>query len=73
MNDSTINVLDLFQPPAIIDAIIYQATAIESDCWEQRHIEAMKELCEYVRTTYPRQYYKVLVHHQRFNNKQADI
>ena len=68
------NVLDLFDPAAIIKAINYQGKEpINSDCWEQRHIEAMVTLGNYISDTYPLMYGQIKQIHSEFQTKQADV
>ena len=68
------DVLDLFDPAAIIKAIDYQGKdTINSDCWEQRHIVAMNALCSYISDTYPSMYKQIEPIHSEFQTKQADL
>ncbi len=69
----TESILDLFQPHTLIETLQYQATASESDCWEQHHIEAMLTVCRYIQTTYPAMYKQIQHIHTRFQDKEADF
>jgi Fe2+ or Zn2+ uptake regulation protein len=67
------DVLDLFDPAAIIKAVNYQGKETTSDCWEQRHIEAMVTLGNYISDTYPSMYGQIKQIHSEFQTKQADV
>tara|TARA_R110002126_G_scaffold291597_2_gene454087 strand:- start:114 stop:377 length:264 start_codon:yes stop_codon:yes gene_type:complete len=67
------DVLDLFDPAAIIKAINYQGKETTSDGWEQRHIVAMNALCKYISDTYPSMYKQIEPIHSEFQTKQADF
>jgi hypothetical protein len=71
--ESNAALLDLFQPHQLTETLKYQATALASDCWERRHIDAMVNLCEYVAVTYPLMYQQIKHIHERFINKQEDM
>jgi hypothetical protein len=65
------SMLDLFDPMSIIHTLMYQAR-IDSDCWEERHIRAMINVCEYIKDVYPNMYDKVEYIHKRFLVKMSD-
>ena len=68
------DLLDLFDPAAIIKAINYQGKeTTNSDCWEQRHIVAMNGLCSYISDTYPSMYQQIKQIHSEFQTKQEDV
>ena len=68
------DLLDLFDPAAIIEAVNHQGKdTVNSDCWEQRHIVAMNELCTYISDTYPSMYKQIKQIHSEFQTKQADV
>lgn len=68
------DVLDLFDPAAIIKAVNFQGKdTADSYCWEQRHIVAMNELCTYISDTYPSMYKQIKQIHSEFQTKQADV
>jgi hypothetical protein len=64
--------LDLFQPTELIRTIKYQANT-QADWWEQQHIDAMVQMCEYIAVTYPMLYRQVKTIHEQFLNKEAAI
>jgi Fe2+ or Zn2+ uptake regulation protein len=57
------DLLDLFDPATIIEAVNHQGKdTVNSDCWEQRHIVAMNGLYKQIKQI-----------HSEFQTKQADV
>ena len=68
------DLLDLFDPVALIKVMNYQGREIMcSDWWEQRHIEAMVTIGNYINDTYPAMYKQIEQIHSEFKTKQADL
>jgi hypothetical protein len=59
------SVLDLFQPDELLNVVRYQAS-VPASIWEQRHIDGMVEVCEYIRLTYSNLYPMVESIHRKF-------
>ena len=64
------SILDLFQPDQLVSVLRYQADT-PSDCWEQRHIDAMVRVCEYLQDVYPLTYDRVAHIHRKFQHREA--
>jgi hypothetical protein len=67
---ATESLLDLFQPTTLIQTLKYQANT-DADWWEQRHIDAMVHVCEYIAVTYPEFYKQIQPIHEQFLHKEA--
>jgi hypothetical protein len=63
--------LDLFQPTTLIQTLKYQADT-DADRWDQRHIDAMVRVCEYIAVTYPEFYKQIQPIHEQFLHKEAN-
>lgn len=69
---TSFDTLDLFIPEVLVSAVRYQHTTDEQ-LWEQRHINAMNTICEYIRVVYPGEYSQVEAIHHIFQSKEPTI
>lgn len=65
------SILDLFDPMSLVHMVTYQGRC-DADYWERQHIDAMVEVCDYIKDTYPNMYDKVTALHDRFLTKTPD-
>lgn len=72
MGAPTFDTLDLFIPEVLVSAVLYQHTTDEQ-LWEQRHINGMNTICDYLQAVHPAEYRKVAAIHQHFQTKEPDI
>jgi len=59
------SLLDLFDPMSLVHTVMYQSNT-EADYWEADHINAMADVCQYIKDVYPNMYNRVESIHKRF-------
>jgi hypothetical protein len=64
--------LDLFDPMTLVQTLMYQSNT-DADYWERQHIDAMVDVCEYIKDTYPAMYSRVEKIHKRFGEMSPTI
>jgi hypothetical protein len=64
--------LDLFDPMSLVHTVMYQSKT-DADYWEQQHITAINDVCQYIKDVYPNMYNRVESIHQRFLNMQPTL
>lgn len=68
---TTSDVLDLLIPEVLVTAVRYQHD-VANELWEQRHIDAMNTVCDYLSTVHPAEYDRVARIHRSFQHRTAD-
>ena len=71
MTTTVDDVLDLVLPVDLVKMLEYQCST-SYELWEQRHIDAMNSVCEYVKEIHPTHYEKVAGIHRKFQYLEAD-
>jgi hypothetical protein len=65
------SVLDLFLPVDLVKMLEYQCST-RYELWEQRHIDAMNTVCEYVEEVHPTHYDSIAGIHRKFEYMEAN-
>jgi hypothetical protein len=65
------NLLDLILPKDLVELLQYHNNTAYP-LWEQRHIDAMNAVCEYVEEVHPTHYDSIAGIHRKFKLKEPD-
>ena len=65
------SLLDLFKPVDLVELVQYHHNTAYS-FWEQRHIDALNTVCEYVQDIHPTHYDSIAGIHRKFQLKEPD-
>jgi hypothetical protein len=57
---------------SLIQMVLYQGS-LPGELWEQRHIDAMNNVCDYIKDVHPSVYNRVKFTHDRFVAKAEDL